>query len=147
MNISEHGVELIKAFEGLRLQPYSCPAGVASIGYGSTRYSDGEPVVLGDDSILPRDAEVLLRFTLKKYEQAVNAAVKVSLTQGQFDALVSFAYNVGIGKLQDSTLLRKLNAGDCKGAAAEFDNWVHAGSEVLPGLVKRRAAEREDFLA
>jgi lysozyme len=147
MNISESGINLIKSFEGLRLQPYLCPAGVATIGYGCTHYANGETVTLDDDPITIRDADALLRGTLKSYEQAVNEVVTVPLTQGQFDALVSFAYNIGIGKLKGSTLLRKLNAGNYRGAAAEFDKWTHGGGQVLPGLVKRRAAEKALFLS
>ena len=147
MKVSERGVDLIKNFEGLRLKSYLCPAGVPSIGYGSTRHADGDPVRMNDRPITARDADFLLRFTLKSYEKAVDEAITVPLTQGQFDALVSFAYNVGLGKLKGSTLLRKLNAGDLQGAAAEFDKWVHGGGEVLPGLVKRRAAEKALFLS
>ena len=147
MHTSSDGIDLIKGFEGFRAEPYLCPAGIATIGYGSTRYADGDAVTLDDDPITSRDAGVLLLKTLKSYEQGVSEAVSVPLTQGQFDALVSFAYNVGVGKLKGSTLLRKLNAGDYKSAATEFDKWTHGGGQVLPGLVKRRAAEKALFLS
>lgn len=147
MNTSSNGIELIKGFEGFRNKPYKCPAGVATIGYGSTYYADGTEVEMDDKPITSTEAESLLRHSLKGYEASVQKLVTVALTQGQFDALVSFVYNLGAGQLKGSTLLKKLNSGDYKGAAAEFDKWTHGGGKVLPGLVKRRAAEKALFLS
>lgn len=145
MKASERCLDLIRRFEGFRSKPYRCPAGVPTIGYGSTRYADGRPVKLTDAPITQEQADDIMRQTLGEYENAVNRYVTVPLSQNEFDALVDFAYNAGAKNLLNSTLLRKLNAGDRKGAAREFDRWVHANGEVLPGLVKRRMAERNLF--
>lgn len=139
MNTSQKGLDLIKSFEGLRLSAYKCPAGVWTIGYGTTAG------VKPGQSITKERAEELLRDDVKRFEDQVLRLVKVPLTQGQFDALVSFTYNLGAANLGNSTLLRLLNAGDYKGAAAQFDRWTKAGGKELPGLVKRRAAERALF--
>lgn len=139
MHISETGLALIRQFEGLRLSAYRCPAGIPTIGYGTTA-----GVKMGD-TITKERAEELLREDVKRFEAQVLRLVKVPLTQGQFDALVSFVYNLGAGNLSNSTLLRLLNAGDYKGAAAQFDRWVYASGKRLSGLVKRRAAERALF--
>lgn len=147
MKASEKCLDLIRRFEGFRSKPYRCPAGVPTIGYGSTRYADGRPVKLTDAPITEAQADDIMRQTLGEYENAVNRYVTVPLSQNEFDALVDFAYNAGAKNLLNSTLLRKLNAGDRKGAAREFGRWVHASGEVLPGLVKRRMAERALFEA
>lgn len=145
MKASEKCLDLIRRFEGFRSKPYRCPAGVPTIGYGSTRYADGTPVKLTDASITQAQADDIMRATLGEYENAVNRYVTVPLNQNEFDALVDFAYNAGAKNLLNSTLLRKLNAGDRAGAAKEFDRWVYANGQVLPGLVKRRMAERNLF--
>lgn len=134
------GLALIKSFEGLRLQAYTCPAGVLTIGYGSTG-----PHVRPGMRITEQQADALLLSDLSRFEAAVTGAVRVPLTQAQFDALVSFTFNVGVAALRSSTLLRKLNAGDYAGAAAEFARWNKAGGKVLAGLTRRRAAERALF--
>lgn len=139
MHISETGLALIRQFEGLRLSAYRCPAGIPTIGYGSTA-----GVKMGQ-SITAERAEQLLREDVRQFEAAVSRLVKVPLTQGQFDALTSFAFNLGAKALEKSTLLRLLNAGDYSGAAAQFDRWVYASGKKLSGLVKRRAAERALF--
>lgn len=133
--------EIIKQSEGLRLEAYLCPAGVWTIGYGHT----GKDVVEGM-KITRGEAEKLLEGDLEKFEKDILKMVKVGLTQNQFDALVSFTYNVGGGALKTSTLLKKLNAGDYMGAADEFLKWTKAGGKELPGLVKRRRTERALFL-
>jgi len=140
MKISEAGINLVKHYEGLQQQPYICPAGKPTIGYGHT----GPDVVFGI-TITEADADKLLREDLHYAERGVETYARVPLTQGQFDALVSFAFNLGIGALRDSTLLKKVNAKDFDGAAAEFGKWVHGGGRVLPGLIKRRAAEAALF--
>lgn len=139
MHISQQGLDLIKSFEGLRLSAYKCPADVWTIGYGTTAG------VKPGQAITKERAEELLREDVARFEAQVLRLVKVPLTQGQFDALTSFVYNLGAGNLSNSTLLRVLNAGDYSGAAAQFDRWDKAGGKVLPGLVRRRAAERALF--
>ena len=118
---------------------YRCPAGVWTIGYGHTQG------VKPDMVISQLQAERFLRQDLKRFEDAVTSLVKVPVTPNQFSALVSFAYNVGAGALYDSTLLRKLNQKDYKGAANEFLRWNKAGGKVLPGLTRRRLAEKDLF--
>jgi len=146
MRISKNGIELIKRFEGLELKAYQDSVGVWTIGYGWTQPVDGKKI--GPGMVIDQaTADRLLKCGVIQYEQGVNQLVKVNITQGQFDALVSFAYNLGLRSLSTSTLLRKLNAGDKQGAANEFGKWVNAGGVKLAGLVKRRAAERELFLS
>jgi lysozyme len=139
MHISETGLALIRQFEGLRLRAYRDAVGVATIGYGTTR-----GVKMGQE-ISKERAEELLREDVARFEGYIEALVGVPLTQGQWDALSSFVYNLGPGALEKSTLLRLLNAGDYSGAAAQFDRWVYASGKKLSGLVKRRAAERALF--
>lgn len=143
MKTSPKGIALIKSAEGLRLKAYPDPGtgGLPwTIGYGSTSGVTRNMV------ITEAQAEQMLAEDLVRFERIVERAVRVPVTQGQFDALVSFTYNVGEGNFTKSTLLRKLNAGDTAGAAEQFSRWVHAGGKVLSGLVKRRAAERALFL-
>jgi lysozyme len=143
MKTSPRGIALIKYAEGLRLKAYPDPGtgGLPwTIGYGSTSG------VTRDMVITEAQAEQMLAADLVRFERAVERLVHVQLNQGQFDALVSFTYNVGEGNFTKSTLLRKLNAGDHAGAAEQFARWVNAGGRVLVGLVKRRAAERAMFL-
>ncbi len=139
MRTSQQGLDLIKSFEGLRLSAYKCPADVWTIGYGTTAG------VKPGQVITQERAEELLREDVTKVEAQVLRNIKVTLKQGQFDALVSFTYNLGAGNLANSTLARLLNAGDYMGAAAQFDRWNKAGGKVLKGLVARRAAERAMF--
>lgn len=145
MKISEKGLAIVKKYEGLRLKPYLCPAGVPTIGWGSTVYPNGKAVTLRDAAITPQQASDILLATMVKYEDAVSRYVQVPINQNQFDALVDFAYNVGVGNLQTSTLLKKVNASDFVGAANEFGKWVHGGGAVLPGLVNRRREEADLF--
>jgi lysozyme len=147
MKIGEKGLALIKEFEGCKLQSYKCPAGVWTIGIGSTRYADGTPVKA--KQALPGDAAAmqLLAQTLAPYEHAVNA-VKVELTQNEFDALVCFCYNIGTGNFVSSTLVKMLKADEPKSEiAAQFLRWNKAGGKVLAGLTRRRNAEAELFLS
>lgn len=139
------GIELIKEFEGCRLTAYKCPAGVWTIGYGHTGTVDGKLIGNGM-TITAAKATELLKKDLAEFEAAVNGCVTVPITQNMFDALVSFSFNVGAGALRRSTLLRKLNAKDYDGAAAEFPLWNKAGGKVLNGLVRRRERERQLFL-
>lgn len=140
-------IDIIKEFEGFKSAPYLCPAGIPTIGYGSTRYADGKEVKLYDRHITLEEADKLLLETLGQYEQAVHKNVYAPITQNMFDALVSFVYNVGAGNFDKSTLLKKLNKADYHGAADEFLRWNKAGGKVLSGLTRRREAERELFLS
>lgn len=143
MKTSPKGIALIKSAEGLRLKAYPDPGtgGLPwTIGYGSTLGVTRTMVITAEQ------AEQMLAVDLVRFERAVERLVEVPINQGQFDALVSFAYNVGEGNFAKSTLLRRLNSGDSQGAAEQFGRWVNAGGKVLQGLVKRRAAERALFL-
>lgn len=146
MQTSEKGIALIKEFEGCKLTAYQDSVGVWTIGYGWTQPVDGKLIHAGM-TIKQETAERLLKTGLVSYENDVSRLVKVGLTQGQFDALVSFTYNLGARSLSTSTLLRKLNAGDYAGAADEFLRWNKAGGKVLNGLTRRREAERALFLS
>lgn len=146
MQTSDKGIALIKQFEGCKLTAYQDSVGVWTIGYGWTQPVDGKPIRAGM-TIKQETAERLLKTGLVSYESGVSRLVKVGLTQGQFDALVSFTYNLGSRSLSTSTLLRKLNAGDYAGAADEFLRWNKAGGKVLNGLTRRREAERALFLS
>lgn len=145
MKASDKCIELIKRFEGFSAIPYKCPAGVWTIGYGSTRYADGKTVTPADTPISESQAIHILYATLTTYEDAVNRYVSRSINQNQFDALVDFAYNAGAQNLRTSTLLKKLNGGDIAGASKEFTKWVYANGKVLNGLMKRRLAEQALF--
>jgi lysozyme len=145
MNISKTGIQLLKDFEGLRLNAYKCSAGVPTIGYGSTFYPDKSNVKMGDVLRDKEEAEVLLINTLKDYDIYVSKYTKsVKLTQHQFDALVCFAFNVGLGNLSKSTLLKKVlvNPND-ETIPSEFAKWNRGGGVVLKGLTKRRQKEAE----
>jgi len=152
MKTSRAGIDLIKEFEGLRLQAYLCPAGKPTIGYGHTK-----TVTLDDvkkkRKITEEVADSLLAADIISFEKSVSNLVEVELTQGQFDALVSFAFNFGAGKLQNSTLLRLVNQEKFLQAADEFPKWVNVRNpetgklEKLPGLMRRRQAEKQLFLS
>lgn len=142
MRTSEAGIALIQGYEGLRLSAYRDSVGVLTIGYGHTGADVKQGMTITRD-----EAERLLRDDLHDAESAVEKAVRVPMTQGQFDALVSFVFNLGAGRLQTSTLLRKLNDRNYIGAADEFPRWNKAGGKVLAGLTARRGAERALFLS
>jgi GH24 family phage-related lysozyme (muramidase) len=144
MHINDRGLAVVKAFEGLRLNAYQDSVGIWTIGYGTT--SDIVPVRPGM-VITEAQAETLLRQGLARFEQSVGELITVPLTSDQFSALVSFTYNAGPGSLSESTLRRKLNNKDYAGAADEFLRWNKAGGEELPGLTRRRQAERALFLS
>lgn len=140
--VNDAGVALVREFEGCRLDAYRCPAGIPTIGYGAT----GPDIRMGM-KWTQEEADERLAEDLARFAEGVERLVLVDLTDNQFAALVSFAYNVGLGALAGSTLLRKLNAGDYEGAADQFPRWNKGGGRVLPGLVRRRAAERDLFLS
>lgn len=143
MDIDGQGIELIKQFEGYRAYPYQDAAGLWTIGYGH---------LIKDSESFPHDLDIneataLLYQDAQIAVDAVNDLVSVSLTQNQFNALVSLVYNIGRGAFASSTLLRKLNAGDYQGAFNEFPRWNKAGGQVIAGLTNRRAAEARIFIA
>jgi len=140
MRMSAAGLAVVKEFEGLRLKAYKCPAAVWTVGYGHTSAA-GNPIVTPDLVISNDEAEQILERDMVQYEDGVRKFVKVELTQNQFDALVDFAYNAGVGALQKSTLLKKVNAGKFDEVPAEFMKWTKGGGKELPGLVRRRRAE------
>ncbi len=138
--------ELIKAFEGCKLTAYKCPAGKWTIGWGSTFYMDGSPVREGD-TITQADADIMLQKTVDDFRTQVARIVPGTLPSGAVDALTSFAYNVGVGALTRSTLLKKIKANklDLKGIKAEFLRWNKAGGKVLAGLTNRRLKEYDMY--
>ena len=139
MNIGQKGIDLIKHFEGCELNAYKCPAGVWTIGYGHIKgVSEGM-------SITQEQAEQMLLDELKEYENYINELVVVDLSQNQFDALVSWVYNLGPANLKSSTLLKVLNSGDYAGVPDQIERWNKAGGKVLEGLIRRRLAESSLF--
>lgn len=139
---SKKGIELIKEFEGFRSKPYLDSAGIPTIGYGFTIYPDGKKVTLNDKPITKEKSEEILKLVLRKYEQCVNELVKKPITQNQFDALVSFTYNVGCNNLKKSTLLKKVNKDPSDiSIKEEFLKWNKAGGKELTGLTRRRKKE------
>lgn len=145
--IGPKGLALIKKFEGCKLTPYRCPSGILTVGFGSTG-----PHVIAGKSITQAEADALLLADLSRFESGVVALLGGRETApGQFSALVSFAFNVGLFALSGSTLLRKHMAGDYAGAADQFLKWdkarVNGVLKSLPGLTKRREAERELYLS
>jgi len=141
MNISEQGLTLIKESEALRLESYADSIGIPTIGYGHTSL-----VRLGD-VCTEVEADAFLISDLETVEKCIKNSVSVELTQGQYDALCSFVFNLGCTALRNSTLLRLLNSGDDVGAGEQFKRWDHAGGKILAGLTKRREKEAEMFLA
>jgi lysozyme len=139
---SDQGLALTKSFEGLHLAAYQDCAGNWTIGYGHTG-----PTVSAGQSISEAEAEKLLQADLAEAVACVNHEVRAVISQGQFDAMVDFCFNAGRGNFVQSTLLRKVNSGDFRGASAQFLLWVHAGGEVVAGLLRRRNAEAALFIA
>ncbi len=141
MAISENCINLIKEFEGCKLKAYKCPAGIWTIGYGrTTNVKEG-------DTCTQEQADTWLTEEANEFAESVLGMVKVPLTQNELDALTSLAYNIGLGNLRKSTLMKRINESDFDAAADEFPKWNKAGGNVLPGLVKRRRAERDLFLS
>lgn len=140
MQLNQAGIDLVKEFEGCKLEAYLCPAGIPTIGYGRT-YNVSMGAVIDQEQ-----AERFLIEDLKKASNAVKSYVSAPLNENQFSALVSFVYNIGPGQFKYSTLLAHLNFKKYQAAADEFLKWVHAKGQVSPGLVRRREAERQLFL-
>ena len=141
MNISTNGIDLIKHFEGCELEAYHCAAGVPTIGYGHIK-----DVKMGD-VITQEEAESMLVHELKEYENYIHDCVTAPLNQNQFDAMVSWVFNLGVGNLRASTLLKVLNAGSYDEVPAQIMRWNKAGGKVLQGLTRRRQAEADLFSA
>jgi lysozyme len=156
VKVSQKCIEQIKKDEGVRSRPYQCPALLWTVGVGhvidphhaKVPFADRKqlPIPAGWDRVLSAaEIDDILRQDLARFEAGVMRLIKVKMTQGQFDALVSFSFNVGLGNLQNSTLRMKVNREDYEGAAEQFLVWTKAGGKVLPGLVKRRTHEKEMF--
>jgi len=145
MKINTAGLNLIKEFEGFKEKAYKCPAGITTIGYGTTIYPDGTPVKRGD-KCTEEEAETYLRADIEKFEYYVSDLIEIELNENQFSALVSFTYNLGAGNLKKSTLREKLNSGDYN-VGDEFLKWNKANGKELKGLTRRRQAEKELFEA
>lgn len=148
MKTSEKGIELIKKYEGFEAKPYLCPAGVPTVGYGATYYPNGNKVKMTDPEVDELQATYMLVKMLASYEDGVNRYVQQTISQNQFDALVSFAYNLGLGALKGSTLLKRVNSNPCDpDIRVQFGKWVKAGGKTLNGLVKRRAEETDLYFS
>ena len=146
MIVSKNGLEIIKEFESFKSKPYLCPSQKATIWWGSTYYPDGKKVTLQDKEITEEKAfEILEYIANKDFGSNINKVVKVLLNQNQFDALVSFAYNIGNGNFNSSTLLRWLNQGNYKEASIQLLRWDKSKGIVLNGLTKRRKSEKALF--
>ena len=142
MKTSKEGLNLIKKHEGFRNHPYKCPAGIWTIGYGFTFYPCGTKVTMDDEPITKSDADNMLVQLVETFEDAVNNNVDTTLNQNQFDALVSFTFNLGEANLKSSTLLKKVNQDSCDPSIeGEFKKWVYSNGEKLSGLKRRRNQE------
>jgi lysozyme len=143
-----NGLNLIKKKEGFVSIPYKCQAGVPTIGYGSTYYDNGKKVTMSDPGITEEQATKLLSNTIKGFEKAVNTYVTSDINQNQFDALVSFTYNVGPDQFRKSTMLKYINKNpNDPNIALEFAKWVKVKGNVSKGLVKRRAEESKLYFS
>jgi lysozyme len=158
MNVSPNAIKVIKHHEGVRQKPYRCPAKLWTIGVGHVIYPEQGKLKVDDRmsfflkeednrTFLMEEIDGILRTDLARFERGVAQYVPVPLTQGQFDALVSFSFNVGLGTLQRSTLRQKALRGDFQGAAEEFLKYCMAGGKILKGLQIRRIDERAMFLS
>jgi lysozyme len=148
MHLSQNGLTLIKKFEGFRANPYLCSAGIPTIGYGSTYYENGVRVKLSDSPISEEWAEELLKKNVVHYDLAVNSLTRDDITQNQYDALVSFAYNVGVTNFKNSTLLKRVNANPKDpNITNQFMKWIRAGGRVIKGLILRRREEAQLYFS
>ena len=158
MNVSPKALAVIKHHEGIRFTPYRCPAKLWTIGVGHVLYPEQGKLKIEERDAYPlrskdnrkfsmEEVDSILAADLQRFERGVEKFVPVPLTQGQFDALVSFSFNVGLGTLQRSTLRAKINRGDKDGAAEEFLKYCMAGGKILKGLQNRRIDERAMFVS
>lgn len=142
MKTSKKGIELIKRHEGFESRPYLDAVNVPTVGFGATHYGNGIKVRMSDKSITEAQATNLLILMLESYENSVKMLVTREINQNQFDALVSFTYNLGAANLGKSALLKKVNANPCDlSISNEFMKWNRAGGKVLNGLTRRRKEE------
>ena len=146
MTISNKGLELIKEFEGFSANAYLCPAKIPTIGYGNTFWEDGRKVRIGEQISKSKALELLEFVANKDFADKIFPLIKVEVNQNQFDAMVSLAYNIGVGAFSNSTLLKRVNAKDFIGAGNEFLKWDKSGGKPLLGLTRRRQREKELFL-
>ena len=146
MKISSKGLELIKEFEGFSANAYLCQAKIPTIGYGNTFWQDGRKVRLGEQISKSKALELLEFVANKDFADKIFPLIKVEVNQNQFDAMVSLAYNIGVGAFSNSTLLKRVNAKDFIGAGNEFLKWDKSGGKPLLGLTRRRQREKELFL-
>lgn len=144
---SENCYKLIKKYEGFSSKPYKCPAGIPTIGYGSTFYLNGNKVTMKDTPISEEVALSILFSVVEDFSKKVEKLLKVPVNQNQFDALVDFSYNLGIGNFQKSTLLKLINNKDFIGASKQFKKWNKSNGKVLNGLTNRRKEEEVLFLS
>jgi lysozyme len=148
MKLNDDGYQLICEFEGLRLKPYLCSAKISTIGYGNTYYPNGKRVTLLDEPITKEYAFEIFKVIADKFGRRVLSMVKKPLTQNQFNALVSFAYNVGTGAFSTSTLLKKVNANpNDLTIKNEFARWTRANGKIVNGLVNRRKKESDVYFS
>ena len=140
-------IALIKRFEGCRLKPYLCPAGIATIGYGSTRYPNGRRVTMQDEPISEEKAEVFLYYIVTRIAYSIFKLCPILLTEdrGKQASIIDFVYNLGTGNLKASTLRRRINEGNWDEAAHELRKWIYGGGRRLRGLVIRRNVEARFF--
>jgi len=148
MKLNENGYKLICEFEGLKLKPYLCSAKIPTIGYGNTYYPNGKRVTLLDDAITKEYAFEMFKSIADKFAKRVDDMVIKEVNQNQFNALVSFAYNVGTGAFATSTLLKKVNNNPNDITIKnEFLKWTKGGGKVIQGLVNRREKESEIYFS
>ena len=156
MKVSDKAIQIIKHHEGVRQKPYRCPANLWTIGVGHVLYPEQARLKMDERMLVPlrpednrtftmEEVDAILKTDLARFERGVEQYCTVKLTQGQFDALVSFSFNVGLGTLQRSTLRQKVNREDFEGASAEFLKYIMAGGKILKGLQNRRNDERALF--
>lgn len=158
MRVSDKCVKMIRHHEGVRQVPYRCPALLWTVGVGHVLYPNQAKIPMSERNLIPledrdnrtfsmEEVDNILKADLARFESGVKRLCPVELTQGQFDALVSFSFNVGLGNLQRSSIRMKVNRGDFEGAAESFLDWTKAGGKVLRGLVNRRNDEKALFLS
>jgi lysozyme len=146
--ISQKGLSLIKKFEGVKLKPYLCPAGIPTISIGCTYYEDGTKVKMTDAPISEARATDIFLNVIKHYERSVDSFCRDDINQNQFDALVSFCYNLGAGALKSSTLLKKVNINpNDPSIANEFAKYKYSDGKILKGLINRRLSESELYFS
>lgn len=146
--INNIALEIIKEFEGFKSKPYLCSAGIPTIGYGSTYYANGKSVTMKDKPIDELQANILLENTVSKFQDGVNSLVKSKINENKQAALISFAYNLGLSALKNSTLLKKVNSNPQDlTIAQEFNRWINANGVPVKGLINRRNKESQLYFS